>query len=236
MTLTHVSNNTRTQESKPYPRAWLLADSYSHLAAIISQTSWVVFQGLCSGPLPGCSVWLECLQQKQFRKLFSSTHKLLLGHQYNCTTLKKGLGLGEAETEENRTGKKKGRLMIDENSCKQEQFSLIMPLVLFHRIATLFNARSSIYHSAAAIPIVISTRTWALCLPLFDIWYVFINNFIFKRNFCDQLRTHSIRNFLSETLCWVFFTAWICAFPPRLSLPFSPSVAASGTPVLSPTQ
>lgn len=149
---------------------------------------------------------------------------------------RKGLGLSKAETEENRTGKKKGRLMIDKNSCKQEQFSLIMPLVLFHRIATLFNTRSSIYHSAAAIPIVISTRIWALCLPLFDIWSVFNNNFIFKRNFCDQLCTHSIRNFLSKTSCWVFFTAWICAFPPRLSLPFSPSVAASGTPVLSPTQ
>lgn len=38
--------------------------------------------------------------------------------------------------------------MVDENCDKQERSSLVMPLVLFDRIVTLFKARSSICREA----------------------------------------------------------------------------------------
>lgn len=88
-----------------------------------------VLQGLCSGTLPGRSrcFSLECLlQKKQPRELLSSTHELLLGHQNNCTALKNGRDLSEADAEENRVGKKKGSLMTGENCGKQEGSVLIM--------------------------------------------------------------------------------------------------------------
>lgn len=114
MTLIHIASYPRTEESQPHPCAWLLAGSNALLAAIISHTSWVVFfRALVWSPswllhLSGMFV-AELVQET----LFPQGLNFHRGHQCNCTTLNKGLELSKAEAEENRTGKKKGWLMMD---------------------------------------------------------------------------------------------------------------------------